>query len=356
MSLIRWIDFSGARPGARAIKAAGAEGVLRYISANVPSTAWKRATKTELQSYLSAGIDVILNFEWYEGRMLEGARAGAIDGKTALSAAKSLGYPKGATIYFSHDTSARNDTAVKAYLKAAETAMLGYYEVDIYSGYYVVEMALSAGRARYGWQTLAWSNGKIGRAHLYQNGKMWFAKGADEDVVLRKPLGSWLETLIARTPVNKPTPKPVPKPVPKPPKKPIKQIVTYHKIKQGESLSVIASHYKTTVAQLIAWNRKKYPSLATNPNLIKAGWVLQTTAGTSSAPKPAPKPVPKPPVKKPVPKPPAKKPVTYHTVKSGETLSAIASHYHTTVRQLQAWNKVIKNPNVIYPGWRLRVK
>ena len=45
----------------------------------------------------------------------------------------------------------------------------------------------------------------------------------------------------------------------------------------------------------------------------------------------------------------------YYTVKSGDTLSAIAKRYGTTVNQLVAWNN-IKNPNLIYPNQKLRVK
>ena len=45
----------------------------------------------------------------------------------------------------------------------------------------------------------------------------------------------------------------------------------------------------------------------------------------------------------------------YYTVKSGDTLSAIAKRYNTTVNQLVAWNN-IKNPNLIYPNQVLRVK
>ena len=45
----------------------------------------------------------------------------------------------------------------------------------------------------------------------------------------------------------------------------------------------------------------------------------------------------------------------YYTIKSGDTLSEIAEKYNTTVNQLVSWNG-IKNPNLIYPGQKLRVK
>ena len=45
----------------------------------------------------------------------------------------------------------------------------------------------------------------------------------------------------------------------------------------------------------------------------------------------------------------------YYIVKSGDNLSKIAQIYATSVNQLVKWNN-IKNPNLIYPGQKLRVK
>ena len=45
----------------------------------------------------------------------------------------------------------------------------------------------------------------------------------------------------------------------------------------------------------------------------------------------------------------------FHTIKSGDTLGALARRYHTTVRQLCAWNG-IKQTSTLRIGQRLRVK
>lgn len=45
----------------------------------------------------------------------------------------------------------------------------------------------------------------------------------------------------------------------------------------------------------------------------------------------------------------------YYTVKKGDNLTAIAKQYKTTVNQLVKLNN-IKNPNLIYPGQKIRVK
>lgn len=44
-----------------------------------------------------------------------------------------------------------------------------------------------------------------------------------------------------------------------------------------------------------------------------------------------------------------------HTVKPGETLWKIAHHHHTTVHHLIHLNPQIKDPNLIYPGQRIKV-
>lgn len=45
----------------------------------------------------------------------------------------------------------------------------------------------------------------------------------------------------------------------------------------------------------------------------------------------------------------------YYTIKSGDNLSSIAKRYGTSVNQLVQWNN-IKNPNLIYPNQKIRVK
>ena len=47
--------------------------------------------------------------------------------------------------------------------------------------------------------------------------------------------------------------------------------------------------------------------------------------------------------------------VEYYTVKSGDTLSAIAKKYGTSINNIVKLNN-IKNPNLIYPNQKLRVK
>ena len=46
----------------------------------------------------------------------------------------------------------------------------------------------------------------------------------------------------------------------------------------------------------------------------------------------------------------------YYTIKAGDTLSAIAARYGTTVQNLMALNPHIKNANLIYAGDTIRIR
>lgn len=101
--------------------------------------------------------------------------------------------------------------------------------------------------------------------------------------------------------------------------------VRTYTVKAGDTLSGIASMYGTTYQHLAEING------IANPNLIHVGQVIKID-GTASASNPV-----------------------YYTVKSGDTLSGIASKYGTTYQHLAQING-IANPNLIYPNQKIRVK
>ncbi len=107
--------------------------------------------------------------------------------------------------------------------------------------------------------------------------------------------------------------------------------MTSYTIRNGDSLSGIASRFQTTVAALQRTNN------IANPNVIYAGRTLQIPDGFD-----APK------------TPPAASAGGSYTVKSGDTLSGIASRHNTTVAALQALNG-IANPNRIFVGQTIRL-
>lgn len=109
---------------------------------------------------------------------------------------------------------------------------------------------------------------------------------------------------------------------------------TTYTVRAGDTLYAIARRYNTTVAKIAQANNIK------NINLIRVGQVLRIP-GTTTTPAPTPKPTP---------------PTTTrtYTVKSGDTLYAIARRYNTTVAKIAQANN-IKNVNLIRVGQVLKI-
>jgi LysM repeat protein/GH25 family lysozyme M1 (1,4-beta-N-acetylmuramidase) len=119
-----------------------------------------------------------------------------------------------------------------------------------------------------------------------------------------------------------PAPTPAPAPAPTPPPAPQPQGTTYT-VKSGDTLSGIAAKYGTTYQKIAADNG------IADPNKIYPGQVLKINGGGSA-------------------------PSTVYTVKSGDTLSGIATKYGTTYQHLAQING-IADPNKIYPGQQIKI-
>jgi LysM repeat protein len=102
-------------------------------------------------------------------------------------------------------------------------------------------------------------------------------------------------------------------------------------VKSGDTLSGIASKYHVSLAALEAAN----PSIK-NPNLIYVGESLNIPGQTSSFT-------------------PSSSSSSSYTVKSGDTMSGIASKYHVSLAALEKANPQVKNPNQIYVGEKLTI-
>ncbi|MGH2427662.1 MAG: LysM peptidoglycan-binding domain-containing protein, partial [Candidatus Limnocylindria bacterium] len=63
---------------------------------------------------------------------------------------------------------------------------------------------------------------------------------------------------------------------------------TTHIVRAGDTMAAIARAYATTIEQLQAWNADRYPSLATNTNVIEPGWELIVSGDPGVTPLPAP--------------------------------------------------------------------
>jgi Domain of unknown function (DUF1906) len=89
------IDYSYARPSPAAVKTAGYDAVIRYLSGG---TEGKDLTAAEADGLLAAGLGIGLVWETTADRALAGAAAGTADGTAAAKQAKALGYPAGAML------------------------------------------------------------------------------------------------------------------------------------------------------------------------------------------------------------------------------------------------------------------
>jgi membrane-bound lytic murein transglycosylase D len=103
-----------------------------------------------------------------------------------------------------------------------------------------------------------------------------------------------------------------------------------HKVRSGESLSVIARRYKVSVKELQSWNN------ISDPRKLRAGKTLTLFQS------PAPAAVSK------------KSGPIKHTVQRGDSLWSIAKRYKVRVNDLMRWNDLSKNA-VIQPGQSIKI-
>lgn len=108
--------------------------------------------------------------------------------------------------------------------------------------------------------------------------------------------------------------------------------VTTYTVARGDTLAGIAQKYGASLTDLSAWNE------VDDPNSIYAGQKLTVRAGAASSTPSASAASTSSTTAAAAPSTSAKAAPTTHKVRSGDTLSAIASKYGVTVSQLQAWN------------------
>ena len=102
-----------------------------------------------------------------------------------------------------------------------------------------------------------------------------------------------------------------------------------HKVRPGESLSVIARRYRVSVRDLQRWNN------ISDPRKLRAGKTItvynaQATPGPATASS------------------------TKHVVQRGDSLWSIARKYNVRVNDLKNWND-LGNDTLLHPGQSLRV-
>lgn len=310
------IDYSWARPGGRTIKNAGKQFVVRYLWPD--GEGGKGLDPGELADLVNNGLEIVLVHQAAADTIKGGRAVGVAQANTAQREIERLGLPKNSVVYFAADWDAQawEQPVIDEFLRGAASVM-GIDRVGLYGSADVMQRTMQSGTAKWFWQTYAWSRGRVQEGiHLYQYSNNVNLNGAVD--LNRTSLANYGQVSKAGqiTP-NVPTPQ-----------QPAPAQGTYT-VRSGDTLSGIAARYGTTAAALASLNG------IANPNLIYVGQVLRIGGGSAPAPAPAPA------------------GATY-TVKAGDTLSAIAQRYGTNYQTLAAING-IADPNRIYAGQVLKV-
>lgn len=183
------LDFSYSRPDPGYVKSQGFSFIARYLS----YTPGKNISRREADAALAAGLAVVLVWETYANRPLSGYSGGVADAREAAAQALSVGQPASRPIYFAvdWDASSRELPAIDDYLRGA-ASVFGAGRVGVYGSYTVVKHCLEAGSAAYGWQTYAWSGGRLyDGSHLYQYSNGEWGGSVDFNRALKPDYGQW---------------------------------------------------------------------------------------------------------------------------------------------------------------------
>ncbi|SYW05375.1 putative Lysozyme [Oenococcus oeni] len=226
-------------------------------------------------------------------------KAGGLDGDIDLSGITDNGY-KGTTTASTGGTAVKTTTSTPA-VKAGQQANNTPKSLIVVGD--TVKVNFSASK---------WSTGEV--IPSWVKGKSYKVAQVSGNNVLLAGISSWISKSNVEILLTTSTSSALSSPG---------STATYT-VKSGDTLSAIAVKYGTTYQTLASLNGIK------SPYLIIPGEVLKLSSSTASS-------------------------ATYYTIKSGDTLSGIASKYGTTYLKLASLNS-IKLPYVIYAGKTIRIK
>lgn len=185
------VDFGWGHVSAATLTAHGYTLVCRYLSHDSS----KNLRPAEVSDFRGAGVDIVTVWESGSGRAKAGFDAGLQDGHDAVTQAQALGQPAGTAIYAAVDYDpAGNLSPVLAYFHGfGQPVGAAGFQVGCYGSADVIDAVVAAGKAAFGWQTLAWSRGRVSaHAALYQAGHTVTLDGVVCDVdQVRSPYGGW---------------------------------------------------------------------------------------------------------------------------------------------------------------------
>lgn len=322
MATLEGVDYSWARPGGAALKAAGKSFAWRYLYAD--GQGGKGLDRSEYDDLVAHGIEVPVGYESTAQRALDGHQAGVDDANAARQQLNALGLPD-MPVYFAVDFDVADYAPSSSDARAKLGVIADYFDgvrsvmganTGGYGGFYLIKRLFDAGLINWGFQAYAWSGSQWdSRAQLqqYLNGQN--INGAVD--LTRATVDNYGQASKFGGVSPAPTPTPAPNPATAGP--------TYTVV-GGDTLSGIGNKLG------VDWHAIASLNGIPAPYTIYPGQVLRLNGNAAPAPTNG----------------------AEYTVVGGDTLSGIAQRYGTNYQTLQALNG-LPDPNKIYPGQVLKV-
>jgi hypothetical protein len=302
--------------------------VGRYLS----NSSWKGLTLPEVQTIKNANIQII---SIYETNPTKGSYfskdQGISDANSAYQLAKTLNQPEGTAIYFTvdYDAQVKDFANILNYFQGLKDTLTSY-KIGCYGSYNVVQLIQSKGLADYYFQTVAWSSGQHAKnIHLFQYkcDIQQFGLNCDLDQVENGDCGAWGQVMQAN----------VISPIP-----PYDGLAVAQKVKATKVTDIRrgASHdspfFRNTIVGETFNVYKRLGDWHCVGNDINGEYWIDGMNGSTLYW---------------LDNPALKAPTTKkYPIQAGQTLTKIASIFHTDVQTLLHLNPQISNPNKIYVG------
>jgi hypothetical protein len=190
---IEGVDYAfPPHPDIAGLAAAGVQFACRYGG---PGTEDKWVHADEAQALAAAGIALVANAEGSQSGLHQGFAAGASWARSADAWFKGIGMPDGRPIYFSvdFDTTTGDWDELDAAMDGA-ASVIGRERVGVYGEYSIVAHLIGNGKAKWAWETYAWSGGHwFSGNHIeqYRNGVQLAGADVDLNRAKQADYGQW---------------------------------------------------------------------------------------------------------------------------------------------------------------------
>jgi hypothetical protein len=225
---------------------------VTHVGRYLPTTDWKGLSLVEVEVIKEAGLKLISIYEKGSTKASYFTKEqGVEDANHAYQLAKSLNQPEGTAIYFTvdYDAQTKDFAGILNYFQGVKDTLQSY-KVGVYGKFETIVLIQTKKLADYFWQTYAWSNGQRAKnLHLFQYKNDTNAYGLTFGIDLVNIENVECGSCGVKPKVQAPTPDST---------ETSKNPSTY-KVVAGDTLSEIATKFKTTVKNLQNLNHMVNP-------------------------------------------------------------------------------------------------